>query len=136
MPDNDSITTPSVVHITFSTHGGAGKVAQRLVALQSSFGMKSSLLTATEGKLPSLLLSDPFLVARGLLDFYLVRRTQNSHLFSLFRNTEQKLDSSVLDERSEVIHLHWTPGMIGSEGIRALVDSGKKLCGPRMTCGP
>ena len=127
MPDNDSITTPSVVHITFSTHGGAGKVAQRLVALQSSFGMKSSLLTATEGKLPSLLLSDPFLVARGLLDFYLVRRTQNSHLFSLFRNTEQKLDSSVLDERSEVIHLHWTPGMIGSEGIRALVDSGKKV---------
>ena len=127
MPDNDSITTPSVVHITFSTHGGAGKVAQRLVALQSSFGMKSSLLTATEGKLPSLLLSDPFLVARGLLDFYLVRRTQNSHLFSLLRNTEQKLDSSVLGEQSEVIHLHWTPGMIGSEGIRALVDSGKKV---------
>jgi hypothetical protein len=98
MPDNDSITTPSVVHITFSTHGGAGKVAQRLVELQSSFGMKSSLLTATDGKLPSLLLSDPSLVARGLLDFYLVRRTQNSHLFSLLRNTEQKLDGSVLDE--------------------------------------
>jgi glycosyltransferase involved in cell wall biosynthesis len=127
MPDNDSITTPSVVHITFSTHGGAGKVAQRLVALQSSFGMKSSLLTATDGKLPSLLLSDPSLVARGLLDFYLVRRTQNSHLFSLLRNTEQKLDSSILDERPEVIHLHWTPGMIGPEGIRALVNSGKKV---------
>lgn len=124
---SDSVETPTVTHITFSTHGGAGKVAQRLVALQSSFGMNSTLLTATDAKLPSLLLSDPTLVARGLVDFYLVRKTQKSHLFSLLRNAKQNLVSDVLNERSEVIHLHWTPGVVGSEGIRDLVRMGKKV---------
>ena len=127
MSNNDSTATPSVMHITFSTHGGAGKVAQRLVDLQTGFGMKSALIYATNGQLPSLLGTDPILVTRGLFDFYVVRKTQESHLFSLFRNSNKQIEFPTDDSTNHVVHLHWTPGMIGTEGIRSLVKSGKKV---------
>ena len=72
-----------ICHITFSTSGGAGIVAKRLQEGQSKAGIESRLLSMTNKNIQALLFSDPLLVGKALVDFYGVRRTRESHLFSL-----------------------------------------------------
>ena len=76
-----------ICHVTFSTSGGAGIVAKRLQEGQLKAGIESRLLSMTDENIQALLFSNPILVGKALADFYGVRRTRESHLFSLLRDS-------------------------------------------------
>ena len=84
------MVTNNVCHITFSTNGGAGSVARQLHEGQLSEGNQSRLLTLTDSNIQSLVAKNPILVGEALLDFFCVRKTTQSQLFTLYRDGENR----------------------------------------------
>ena len=116
-----------VCHITFSSSGGAGIVAKRLQEGQSREGIESRLLSMTERNIQDLFFSNPLLVGQALIDFYGVRKTRNSHLFSLLRNGSNNFISEEVKNAEEILHLHWTPGVISMEQIRKYLEERRSI---------
>ncbi len=106
-----------VCHVTFSSLGGAGVVARRLHEGQLKNESKSRLVTMTNRNIKALTLSQPTLVAKALVDFYGVRRTTQSHLFTLYRNgSNSGVQNAILNTR-ELLHFHWTPGVVSNSDL-------------------
>ena len=99
-------------HYSFSTSGGAGRVAQNLNTLQINAGFDSQLFTTTDGDIRNVSRSHPILFAKALTDFYLVRNNLSNPLFSLLRNGSSISASNDMDASGLVNHFHWTPGAI------------------------
>jgi len=108
----DRIFSVLVQHVTFSTRGGAGRVALTLNEALIDIGIQSSVWSLTQGQIQSLVLRRPFLVLRALIDFFLVRKSRKSHLFTLYRNNSIFRLHRRLFPNSVVLHLHWTPGVM------------------------
>ncbi len=108
---------PKVSHITFSSKGGAGKVAQLLYEGQKMEHGYAKLYTMTDGGVESLAFSNPILFVTALFDFFLVRKFRRNPLFSLFRRCKPKLVKRTRFGESEIIHLHWVAGMFHSKWL-------------------
>jgi glycosyltransferase involved in cell wall biosynthesis len=117
----------SICHITFSTSGGAGVVAKRLQEGQAADGVESRLLSMTDKNIQALLFSDPLLVGKALIDFYGVRRTKQSHLYSLLRNSSDISIQREIKTAEEILHFHWTPGVVSLEDIGTYLQGGRAI---------
>lgn len=104
-------------HVTFSTHGGAGQVAERLLNGRLKAGAKTRLVKITDRDVRSLILSNPLLFLSALIDFYLVRKTRLSQLFSLYRTRSSNRIVSEIGFSGEILHLHWIPGVLSFREI-------------------
>lgn len=102
-------------HYSFSTSGGAGRVAQNLNSLQTNEGFDSQLFTTTDGDIRSVYRSHPILFTKALTDFYLVRNDLTNTLFSLFRSGTSIDAPKDTTSGSVVNHFHWTPGAINCD---------------------
>ena len=122
---NTQSRIPDVCHVTFSTLGGAGSVAKQLHEGQLSEGSQSRLLTLTESNIPSLVTKNPVLVGQALIDFFCVRKTTQSQLFTLYRDGENKGIAKSVQRGDDLVHLHWTPGVLSLETINQLARSGR-----------
>ena len=122
---NTQFRSPDVCHVTFSTLGGAGSVAKQLHEGQLSDGSQSRLLTLTESNIPSLTTSNPVLVGKALIDFFAVRRSTDSQLFTLYRNGDNGRIKKLVQQSDDVVHLHWTPGVLSNETISLLAKNGR-----------
>ena len=122
---SSSSTSRRVSHVTFSTLGGAGSVAKQLQEGQLSAGITSRLLTMTDSNIQSLLTKNPLLVSEALFDFFGVRKSVESQLFTLYRNSENRRVAKAVQHSSDLIHLHWTPGVLSLETIGSLARSGR-----------
>jgi glycosyltransferase involved in cell wall biosynthesis len=111
----------AVKHLTFSSSGGAGMVAQQLSYLQQKVGVNSELITATDGDIKDQVFRKPTLVLRALWDFFVVRIPSKSAFFTLSRNTGSKHIASVFRSTNNVVHLHWSPGIISLSEINKLL---------------
>jgi glycosyltransferase involved in cell wall biosynthesis len=97
-------------HYSFSTSGGAGRVAQQLHSLQMNEGIDSQIFTTTDGDIRNVYSKHPILFTKALADFYLVRNDPTNPLFSLFRNGTS-IEASDSSKSAKVVnHFHWTPG--------------------------
>ncbi len=95
-------------HYSFSTSGGAGRVAQQLNSLQMNAGIDSRLFTTTDGDIRNVYRNHPILFTKAVADFYLVRNDLTNPLFSLFRNGTS-IEASVNSKSAKVVnHFHWT----------------------------
>lgn len=103
-----------VRHISFSSSGGAGKVAKTLNDNLITLGYDSDFFHIAIGDIRSVALSHPFVFTSALIDFYLVRKSRSQSLFSLYRN-QSSLDTHKLHPK--VVHLHWTPGTVSQSDI-------------------
>jgi len=99
-------------HYSFSTSGGAGRVAQQLNSLQMNEGIDSQLFTTTDGDIRNVYRNHPILFTKAVSDFYLVRNDLSNPLFSLFRNGTSIEASDNSKNAKMVNHFHWTPGAI------------------------
>lgn len=117
----------SICHITFSTSGGAGVVAKRLQEGQSAAGLESRLLSMTGRDIKALVFYDPLLVGRALTDFYGIRKSRNSHLYSLLRNSSSRSIRKEIQNSDEIIHLHWTPGVVSLDDIAKYSRNGSPI---------
>jgi glycosyltransferase involved in cell wall biosynthesis len=109
------VNSLEVRHISFSSSGGAGKVAKTLNDNLIRLGYNSDFFHIAVGDIRSAALRHPFVFTSGLIDFYLVRQSRSQSLFSLYRG-QSSLDTHKLN--SKVVHLHWTPGTVSQSDIR------------------
>jgi glycosyltransferase involved in cell wall biosynthesis len=115
-----------VDHVTFSKSGGAGLVAGNLVAHQQGLGVEARLNTLIESNLLSDPLSHPVITGAAIMDRYVVSNSPNGTLFSLYRNRIGALDKKIL-ERDSILHLHWVNGVITSEDLLVVLESGRRV---------
>jgi glycosyltransferase involved in cell wall biosynthesis len=105
--------TFSVTHITFSSQGGAGQVADRLVEAQKDIGYKSSILKLTDSGVQSLALSNPMLFWTAVFDQYVIRTDWKNPLFGLYRKSKRnRIINNPRNKTMEIVHLHWISGTI------------------------
>jgi glycosyltransferase involved in cell wall biosynthesis len=104
-------------HYSFSTSGGAGRVAQQLNSMQINEGFNSQLFTTTDGDIRDVYSSHPILFTKALADFYIVRNDLTNPLFSLFRNGTSIKASDNSTNARVVNHFHWTPGAMECDSI-------------------
>ena len=116
--------TFSVTHVTFSSQGGAGQVADRLVEAQKDIGYKSSILKLTETGVQSLALSNPMLFWTSVFDQFIVRKSTKNPLFGLYRSSSKnRINRYRLIETSAIAHFHWISGVIPSTNFSNWVGS-------------
>jgi glycosyltransferase involved in cell wall biosynthesis len=119
--------TISVTHITFSSHGGAGRVAERLVEGQIKAGYRSSILKLADSGVQSLALSNPKLFWSAVFDQFIVRKSRKNPLFSLYRRSSlNRINRYRFNETSEIAHFHWISGVIPNENLSNWV--GTQMC--------
>ena len=119
------MTKYNLTHVSFSTLGGAGSVAKQLYEGQLSEGSQSRLLTLTESNIPSLVTKNPILVGKALIDFFAVRNNTDSQLFTLYRNGDNGRIKKLVQQSDDIVHLHWTPGVLSNETISLLAKNGR-----------
>ena len=100
-----------IIHVTFSTSGGAGDIALSLQNFQSGVGFDSEIYSLTSGDIRSVLFRRPFLFSSGLLDYFLIKHPKTEGLFTLFRRGFNFRRSSLFAE-GVILHIHWYPGVI------------------------
>ena len=119
--------TFSVTHITFSSKGGAGRVADRLVEGQRKLGYRSAIVKLTDSGVQSLALSHPKLFWTAVFDQFAVRRSQKNPLFSLYRRSSvNRINRYRFNETSEIAHIHWISGTVPNENLSNWV--GTQMC--------
>jgi|688.fasta_scaffold32637_4 glycosyltransferase involved in cell wall biosynthesis len=116
-----------IQHITFSTRGGAGGVACELNRGIALTGVKTEVISVTDGAIPDLKFKKPILVITALFDFYIVRSRRSHHLFTLFRRFILIKPSVVKHNSRSILHLHWTPGIISMKQIAKQLQHGKRM---------
>ena len=121
------VSNPKTLHISFSTVGGAGVVAKELNRSLNTLGWNSEFRSLTDGDIRSVLLSHPKLFAESVIDYYLVRSDQSNSLFSLYRRGSVKSLIKLFTETNNLLHLHWTPGVINTRGFEFLNETNKKI---------
>jgi glycosyltransferase involved in cell wall biosynthesis len=109
-----------VVHITFSSAGGAGSVASDLQKFQINAGMNSELYCLTSGDIKTVILRRPYLFLTSLIDYYIVKRPE-AGLFTLFRRGIN-FGRKNLWKNSLILHIHWYPGAISLSEVLSLCN--------------
>jgi glycosyltransferase involved in cell wall biosynthesis len=92
---------------------------------QLSEGSQSRLLTLTESNIPSLVTKNPILVGKALIDFFAVRNNTDSQLFTLYRNGDNGRIKKLVQQSDDIVHLHWTPGVLSNKTISLLAKNGR-----------
>lgn len=112
-----------VSHISFSESGGAGIVATRLRNEQRRKNQDSVFLTLTKGDIKTLGLKRPLLLFLALIDYYIVKKSSCPTLFTLFRSRTPGKKIYIEKFDHQLLHLHWTPGVVSHRDIRSFSNS-------------
>jgi glycosyltransferase involved in cell wall biosynthesis len=115
-----------VTHLSFSKSGGAGSVASNLSTALLSLGIDSSIQNSIDSDLRDKPFALPVHTLAAGLDEYLIKNQAFSNPVSFLREgLSTTLDSSI--GRSDILHLHWTPGQVTMERVGNLLDEGKSI---------
>lgn len=107
-----------VVHISFSSSGGAGGVASILAEAQRETGRLASVYSVLSTNLRSEPLLSPRHTLAAIIDQYLVKEPGFRAPVSLFRDTVSPPMAKALSS-AEVIHLHGINGIVQLSQIRS-----------------
>jgi glycosyltransferase involved in cell wall biosynthesis len=114
-----------ILHISFSSSGGAGYSVANLNRGLREFGIDSNVKYLIKGNLLRTGLGRPILMITSLIDFFVVKKRKSNGLFSMFRKS---ISSAVVDKNKyDIIHLHWVPGILGVDQILKLLQAGQKI---------
>jgi len=108
-----------VAHVSFSPRGGAGAVADRVIAAQRDLGWQADLVSLVSQPSPQWMWRNPRLALVALTDYFLVRRNRQAAFFSLFRNFHNRRAGRDLAHRTGILHLHWLPGFLWPPALLA-----------------
>ena len=110
----------SVCHYTFSTAGGAGRVAKQLSSGLNNLGFDSYVKSLTDGDIKDCRWNRPILTGKALFDFFIVRKSLDQSLFTLYRESN---GIPIAQKNSTIQHLHWMPGVATISVIGQLLRS-------------
>lgn len=120
------MATIRVTHLSFSTGGGAGEIAMRLVKSQSQ-GISQRILYLTKGDVTKVKFRHLLLFLSAVFDFFVVRKSQQVQLFSLFRRTPSRTMRKLIKDQPDILHIHWYPGMLTTDDIAQIRSIGTKI---------
>lgn len=100
-----------VIHLTFSSSGGAGRVASQLSESQTSLGWNAQLVTGTKQNLHEAPFSLPLHTLAASLDNYGVKKSGFPSLISLTRDRLNLVGPERLSPTA-IVHLHWINGLV------------------------
>ena len=106
-----------IAHVTFSSVGGAGSVAQTLQKAQVQSGHQSSVISLSNRSLRQDLMRLPFTALTSSIDNFVLRKGQYELTSHYRRDLPQKGD---LLSKSELLHLHWPWGVLSRQEIQCL----------------
>jgi len=112
-----------ISHISFSTFGGAGKVAQELHNYQKKVGLDSTLDCISTLNVRKEPFKHPKLTFFSALDKYLISKYDNPSMISILRNLHDHSDHLIHKNEYDVIHLHWLPGILSLQNLNNLYKS-------------
>ena len=100
-----------ICHLSFSSTGGASKVADEIWTFQNKCKIDSTFNYLIKGPLKKNVTKQPKVLISTVIDNFILSN-DHRNLFSLLRNkgTNISIDFSV--ERFDFIHLHWLPGLL------------------------
>lgn len=116
----------AIHHISYSSSGGAGRVAGLLSSEQSKSGYDSFFHSVSDTNLWANPWADPRLTAKAVIDQYVIANSSESTLFSLLRSGHSSELSLPLNN-SDIVHLHWTAGILEYSDIPFISQSVRKL---------
>ena len=114
---------PRIVHLTYSSNGGAGRAAADIVMAQSNIGLNADLKVVSASNVGGKPLEHPLVTSAAMFDRYIVAKS-NKDLFTLTRSNIGVLDEVLKLPSETIINLHWLPGALS---IRQLTEIGKKF---------
>jgi glycosyltransferase involved in cell wall biosynthesis len=114
-----------VRHLSFSSSGGAGRVATELARLQSQAGIDSKLISKISSSLTQSPFKEPVVTALAGLDA-IVSNNNRPTLFTHYRDLVSTSDLGEVAE-ADILHLHWTPGFVNSKDILRIANLKPKL---------
>jgi glycosyltransferase involved in cell wall biosynthesis len=100
---------PSVLHVSFSSRGGAGEVGRRLAFFQAQLGWEADLFSLTDSNLARAPLALPVHTIAAGVDHFLLRSPAHCAPISLARDWIAA--SLPATPRPDVVHLHWINGV-------------------------
>ena len=107
-----------VSHLSFSSAGGAGRVAQELSRLQTQLGIESKLVTRSAASLAQAPFQHPVVTGLAAIDAVVSNHAKPT-LFTHFRDLASIKSVESL-ANTDILHLHWTPGLINSKNLVTL----------------
>jgi glycosyltransferase involved in cell wall biosynthesis len=117
------VMSNDILHLSFSSTGGAGVVASSISEYQKNLKFKSIFKSTLKKGIRDAIFTNPFLVFTSLIDFYFVRNRSSLVLFTLFRRSWRTFASKSMNLNYDVLHLHWLPGVISFEDLGDLVSN-------------
>ena len=108
-----------IAHLSFSSSGGAGGVASRLVDAQREAGHDAYLVSHISGSLRDAPLKGPLHTAAAVVDDSLVRHKGFDAPISLVRDTLSPVGEKEL-EKADVLHIHWPNGLLDLTKLGAI----------------
>ena len=114
----------NIVHLSFSTSGGAGNVAKLISEGDRLNGHKSRLISATDANLLNKPLDAPFAAMTAGLDNFVLRNKSFGHMFSITRGQIGQLSQKTL-EGVDLVFAHWTPGLASLRNLERIASRQK-----------
>jgi glycosyltransferase involved in cell wall biosynthesis len=99
----------SITHYSYAKNGGAGQVAERLSALQSTYGYDSNFEYEVEYSNLESWMMRPKLLTAATFDAFILSQRKKPSLFTIYRDSVTRSDFSFSEN---IAHLHWTPGIL------------------------
>lgn len=112
-----------IAHVSFSSSGGAGGVAESLASSQSELGHDSKLFNLTNSALRIAdAIRQPITLGSTAIDNFLVRNRDFNAFISLARReVSSDTPKHLSNWRPDLIHFHWLPGTMR-------IQEAQKLC--------
>lgn len=114
-----------IAHVSFSSGGGAGGVAESLVKEQNVLGHESLLFSLTRSAITlATAIRHPKPVGLSLFDNIVAKNSDFDAFFSLTRWDVTTLRTQRVREwEPDILHLHWLPGILSPEAALTLSSS-------------
>lgn len=109
----------------FSAHRGAGSVASYLHQGLVELGVDSKLVHAVRGELRDLELSGVSALGAAIIDSSIIKRRNFRNQVSILRSKVQTPLRGHDLKDFDVVHLHWTPGLINLNSISGIDPKAK-----------
>jgi len=118
-----------VLHLSYSSSGGAGTVALRLSKYQKEIlGIDSEFLFVTRQSFRNNPFVNPKILLAALKDEYLVKEDRRSSMISLNRNQTNYKILKEINASKYILHFHWMNGLINySDIVDKLLVAKKKI---------
>ena len=115
-----------VDHVSFSSTGGAGRVAQDIVTAQQEAGLDAAFMHLVDLDLVREPFKNPNVSLAALVDKYLISNGYSDTLTSFARGRISNLRRMGIRAKS-IINLHWTEGVITPRDLKDLESAGRRM---------